>query len=73
MPGCDEAALGLDPRRARDCRRQLRGNYDQATFRACSGRPSGAVRASLGIPTNESDIDRLLETLERYRSLQSAA
>ncbi len=72
-PGCEEAALRVQPQRARTCRRGLRGNYSPAGFRACRGGPTGAVRASLGIPTIPSDIDRLLETLDRYRSAHLAA
>ena len=72
-PGCEEAALRLRPQRARACRRGLRGNYSAAGFRACCGGPAGAVRASLGVPTIPSDIDRLLETLDRYRGAHLAA
>jgi selenocysteine lyase/cysteine desulfurase len=72
-PGCEETALRLQPQRARACRRGLRGNYSPAGFRACCRGPAGAVRASLGIPTIPSDIDRLLETLDRYRSAHLAA
>jgi selenocysteine lyase/cysteine desulfurase len=72
-PGCEEAALRFHARRARECRLGLRGNYSFAAFSACRGGPAGAVRASLGIPTIASDIDRLLETLDHFRSARLAA
>jgi selenocysteine lyase/cysteine desulfurase len=65
-PGCEEAALRFDAERASKCRRALRENYSFSAFTACRGGPSGAVRASIGIPTIESDIDRLLSALEGF-------
>jgi selenocysteine lyase/cysteine desulfurase len=72
-PGCEEAALRFKPDQASECRRALRSNYSLSGFGACYGGPAGAVRASVGIPTIPSDIDRLLETLESYRDVGLAA
>jgi selenocysteine lyase/cysteine desulfurase len=63
-PGCEETALGFAPQQTRECRRALRGRYSFPSFSACRGGPAGAVRASVGIPTIESDVDRLLDALE---------
>jgi len=55
--------LGLDPARTRAC---LRGNFSLTRFRECmDGRPVGALRASVGLATNESDIARLGELIAR--------
>src|SRR5262249_37758274 len=66
-PGCDEVVHRISSERARECRRTLRGSYNKPAFRDCSRGSTGAVRASVGIPTIPSDIDRLLETLEYFR------
>ena len=41
--------------------------YTAERFAACMGGPTGAVRASLGIPTLSRDIDRLVHVIEQYR------
>ena len=62
-PGAAAHALGLDPARTRAC---LRGNFSLTRFRECmDGRPVGALRASVGLATNESDIARLGELIAR--------
>jgi len=66
-PGCDEVVHRIGSERARECRHALHGNYSKPAFRDCSGGSTGAVRASVGIPTIPSDIDRLIETLEHFR------
>ena len=61
-PGAAEHAFGFSPSRARAC---LRSDFSLSTFRACmSGQPVGALRASIGVPTNTADIDRLVEFVE---------
>ena len=62
-PGAAARALELDPARTRRC---LRGDFSSARFRECmEGRPVGALRASVGLATNESDITRLCELIAR--------
>ena len=62
-PGAAAYALGLDPARTRTC---LRGHFSLTRFRECmDGRPVGALRASVGLATNERDIARLGELIAR--------
>jgi selenocysteine lyase/cysteine desulfurase len=56
-PGAAAHAFGLDAGQTRAC---LDGPFSIARFRACmDGRPVGALRASVGLATNERDVDRL--------------
>jgi selenocysteine lyase/cysteine desulfurase len=60
-PGAAEAAFGIPARAARRC---LRGAFSVSGFRDClDGTAVGAVRASVGIPTNEADLDALVAVL----------
>jgi selenocysteine lyase/cysteine desulfurase len=60
-PGAAAHAFGLDPAQTRAC---LEREFSIARFRACmAGRPVGALRASVGMATNERDIDRLAECI----------
>ena len=61
-PGAAERAFGFSPPAARAC---LRGGFSLTSFRACMrGRPVGALRASIGVPTTPADVDRLVEFVE---------
>jgi selenocysteine lyase/cysteine desulfurase len=61
-PGAAERAFGFSPPAARAC---LRDGFSLTTFRACMrGRPVGALRASVGVPTTLADVDRLVEFVE---------
>ena len=66
-PGCAESALGMSADRSHACRERLGSDYTPDRFATCMGEPTGAVRASLGIPALERDIDRLVLVLDRYR------
>jgi selenocysteine lyase/cysteine desulfurase len=56
-PGAAAHAFGFDVRRTRAC---LRGDFSITRFRSCmSGLPVGALRASVGIATNDRDVQRL--------------
>jgi selenocysteine lyase/cysteine desulfurase len=56
-PGAAEHAFGHPARQTRTC---LRGAFSIGGFRAClGGPPVGALRASVGVPTNDADLDRL--------------
>jgi selenocysteine lyase/cysteine desulfurase len=58
-PGAAEHAFSIPADRAIEC---LRKGFSISRFRACIGdTPVGALRASIGIPTNATDLDRLLE------------
>jgi selenocysteine lyase/cysteine desulfurase len=60
-PGAAEQAFAIPARRARAC---LRGEFTVSRFRSCLGDiPVGALRASLGISSSLSDIDRLIEVI----------
>jgi selenocysteine lyase/cysteine desulfurase len=62
-PGCAETALALSAARTHACRQSLGAEYTERAFTACTGGATGAVRASVGIPTSSSDIERLAEAL----------
>lgn len=66
-PGAAEAALSHSPALVAECLRQSGPDQDLARYRACmthAGKSMGAVRASLGMASNFSDVHRLLEFLE---------
>ena len=57
IPGRPSTHLVIPPRRTRTC---LRGAFSIGGFRTClGGPPVGALRASVGVPTNDADLDRL--------------
>ena len=60
-PGAAEHAFRIDALRARTC---LKGPFTIPRFRRCLGdSPVGALRASIGLATNEGDLDRLMRLL----------
>ena len=62
-PGAAEHAFGIRAQAARDC---LQDEFSVARFRQCLGDGAvGAIRASVGVATNDDDLDRLLECIER--------
>jgi selenocysteine lyase/cysteine desulfurase len=67
-PGASEAAFKVDPGAARRCLESFQpGEFTPARFSEClDGLPVGAVRTSLGIASNEADIQRLVEFLAGY-------
>jgi selenocysteine lyase/cysteine desulfurase len=67
-PGAAEAALGFAPQRVQQCLDAMGNDFSLAALAACmDGAPMGAVRASLGIASNDDDVDRLIQFLERMR------
>jgi selenocysteine lyase/cysteine desulfurase len=61
-PGAAEHAFGFDASSARTC---LDGEFSIPRFRSCMNGPAvGALRASVGIPTTRTDLDRLFELIE---------
>jgi selenocysteine lyase/cysteine desulfurase len=60
-PGAAERAFSHPAQRARRC---LRAPFSIPQFRSClGGPPVGALRASVGIPTNGADLDRLIDCI----------
>jgi selenocysteine lyase/cysteine desulfurase len=64
-PGASERAFGLDRQTIERCTESLGDNFTPASFAACSDRPVGAVRASLGVANNEHDVKKALEVIAR--------
>jgi len=64
-PGSAEAAFGFQADRTMQCLNTLpQGEFSPARLSHCLGDlPVGAVRASLGMATNRTDVDRFLEFL----------
>lgn len=61
-PGAAEVAFAMPPDEAQDCFRSMpRGTFTLDRFAACLGSEVavGAMRASLGIASNEEDLERL--------------
>lgn len=65
-PGAAEAAFAFPEDRTRQCLDALGDAFTIPAFAACLDRPVGAVRASVGVPTVASDVDRLLDVLARF-------
>jgi molybdenum cofactor sulfurtransferase len=68
-PGAAEFAFNYDPVRASKCFESIpHEEFTLQQFSTCmDGKPVGAVRASLGIASNEGDIDRLILVLDQFR------
>ena len=68
-PGASERAFGFDAARTGDCLDRVTATgWSVERFAACmDGVPVGAVRASLGMPSNVADVDRLLAVVEAMR------
>jgi selenocysteine lyase/cysteine desulfurase len=66
-PGAAEHAFRIDAIRARAC---LKGPFTIPRFRSClRDSPVGALRASIGLATNEGDLDRLMGLLTEVAPL----
>lgn len=60
-PGAAERALKRDYLKERACLQRLgRAEINSQTMSKCLGAPIGCLRASIGIPTNEQDVDTLI-------------
>lgn len=68
-PGAAEYAFRWDPEHAAPCYDALASGFTIAQFRDCLGPEMavGAVRASVGLPTNSRDIQRALDVVASYR------
>jgi selenocysteine lyase/cysteine desulfurase len=67
-PGAAEQALGFVARDIGNCLDRLGGKFSHASLQAClgAGTAVGALRLSLGLPSNVADIDRLLAVLASF-------
>lgn len=71
-PGAAEAAFGFEPEAAARCLREAGrdGAFTVQRFAACMNDGAhvavGAVRASLGLANNDSDIDRAMAVVESF-------
>jgi selenocysteine lyase/cysteine desulfurase len=62
-PGAAERAFDIPAEAARAC---LQDEFNVARFRRCLGGAAiGAVRASVGVATNDGDLDRVFDCIER--------
>lgn len=72
-PGAAEHAFGFDAARTAACIESSRRHHPDPQLwkerfsRCMDGAPIGAVRASVGIATNDRDLSRLLESLDTWR------
>lgn len=70
-PGAAEHAFQIPAEAARAC---LGGEFSVSRFRACLGdHPIGAIRASVGIATTESDVHRLLELVDELTGVATTS
>ena len=66
-PGAAEAAFGVEPARLKRCLTLLDGEFTPERFSACAGTEVGAIRASLGLASNQDDVARLLGLLVGFQ------
>jgi selenocysteine lyase/cysteine desulfurase len=74
-PGAGEQALGLHRFDIGACLDRLGGNFSHARLQACLGPGAavGALRLSLGLPSNAADVDSLLAVLASFSGQAGAA
>jgi molybdenum cofactor sulfurtransferase len=74
-PGAAEASFELPEGEARRCFEELAGDtFTLKQFSVClNDRPVGAVRASLGLSSNEADVERFIELLRGFAGRRAAA
>jgi selenocysteine lyase/cysteine desulfurase len=62
-PGAAEQAFGFDALRTSECLQRVAADFAIGRFAKCLGADTavGAVRASLGLANNDSDVDRALD------------
>lgn len=68
-PGASERAFGGDPDQTRACLDVLDDRFTPEGLRACLGPEAtvGAIRASVGLPTNTRDVDRAIDVVAGFR------
>ncbi|MEO5625255.1 MAG: aminotransferase class V-fold PLP-dependent enzyme [Dokdonella sp.] len=65
-PGASEAAFGAEPARLARCLDTLGDAFTPPRLSACTGKAAGAVRASVGLANDTTDITRLVELLATF-------
>jgi selenocysteine lyase/cysteine desulfurase len=67
-PGAAERAFGIVPEQLAACLDRLEGRFDHASLQRYMGEDAtlGALRMSLGLPSNAADVDRLLDALDTF-------
>jgi selenocysteine lyase/cysteine desulfurase len=70
-PGAAEFAFGHEPDRALKCFKSIPHDcFTLEDYSSCmGGKAASAVRASLGIASNERDVERLLELVKQFRDI----
>ncbi|HZV65849.1 MAG TPA: aminotransferase class V-fold PLP-dependent enzyme [Telluria sp.] len=67
-PGAAERAFGFSDRAVASCLDRLGAQFSIPAFQAClgAGAPIGALRLSMGLPTNFADIDRAVALIGSF-------
>jgi len=71
-PGAAEFAFGYTATLARNCFDAVSREFSLEKFSECmKNKPVGALRASLGIASNQADVQRLIQVLESFLESKS--
>jgi selenocysteine lyase/cysteine desulfurase len=72
-PGAGETAFGFAQREVASCLDQVEGQFSHARLQECLGADTavGALRLSLGLPSNAADVDRLLGVIASYSEIRA--
>lgn len=67
-PGAAEKAFGFGQRSLASCLDRVGRHFSHARLQSCLGAatPVGALRLSLGLPSNAQDVDRLLDLIPAF-------
>jgi len=66
-PGAAEFAFGYTATQSRNCYDLVSNEFSLEKFSECmEGKPVGALRASLGIASNQADVQRLTQVLKSF-------
>ncbi|MES2298954.1 MAG: aminotransferase class V-fold PLP-dependent enzyme [Pseudomonadota bacterium] len=74
-PGAGEQAFGFSRRGVDACLDRLSDRFNHARFQQCLGQDAtvGALRMSLGLPSNAADVDRLLAAIDVFSESEAVA
>lgn len=73
-PGAAEYALEHEPDEVSRCYRTVEDDFNLQRFSVClNNKPVGAIRVSLGMATNEADLDAFVGVLASFRDQHVAA
>jgi selenocysteine lyase/cysteine desulfurase len=67
-PGASEAAFGLQAPQITTCLDRLGDDFTIDRFATCTGTAVGALRVSVGLANNETDIARAVDVLASFRA-----